>query len=55
MLGLVEEGRKQAKGQVTDRTQWNKLIVQNQEVIVERGPVVKGRIELDEIKYTLAE
>ena len=55
MKGLVEEGRRQAKGKVTDRTQWNKLKIKNESVIVERGLVVKGRIKLDEIKYTLAE
>ena len=54
MLGLVEEGRNQAKGRVTDRTQWNKVIVQNQEVYVERGAVVRGRVKVDEIPYTLA-
>ena len=54
MLGLVEEGRKQAKGEVTDRTQWNKLLVQHEEIIVERGPVVRGRIKLEEIPCSSA-
>jgi len=55
MLGLVEEGRRQARGKVTDRTQWNKLVVNKEQIIVERGPVVKGRVLLEDIKYTLAE
>lgn len=54
MLGLVEEGRDQAKGKITDRTQWNKVVVQNEDIYVERGPVVRGRIKLEEIPYTPA-
>lgn len=55
MLGLVEEGRQQARGKITDRTQWNHIPGDRERVLVERGPVIKGRVRLEDIKYTLAE
>ncbi len=54
MLGLVEEGRNQARGRSTDRTLWNRVNVMDEVILMERGQVVRGRIELDKIPYTLA-
>lgn len=53
-VGLVEEGRKQYKGQYTDKTQWNKLLVGGSEYTVERGRVSRDRINLEEIKWSNA-
>lgn len=54
MKGLVEEGRKQARGQFTDRTQWNKVLVENKDIIMERGQAPKGRVRLEDIRISLA-
>lgn len=51
---LVDEARKIYRGEFEDKTQWNQVSIGTNAVIVERGPVVKERINLDDIKCSLA-
>ena len=53
-IGLVEEARKQYKGEYTDKTQWNEITVRNDSFVVERGRVMKEKINMEEIKFSLA-
>jgi hypothetical protein len=52
--GLVEEARKQYKGEYTDKTQWNQVTVGGSTHLMERGKVVHEKINLDDIKFTYA-
>ncbi len=53
-VGLVEEARRQYRGQYTDKTQWNQVSVGNHSFTVERGRITKEKISLDDIKYSFA-
>lgn len=51
-LGLVDEARRQYRGEFVDRTQWNNVMVGKSSFTVERAPIVKSKINMEEIKFT---
>lgn len=49
-LKLLEDAKLQYQGHVTDKTQWNTVHIGNQEFCVQRAPMVKAKVNIDDLR-----